>query len=677
MISEKLRFILLSLFLCGLFNGCIDTNQNKDQQLLKNLRKYSINYNRVNITEKTKKEADSVGRLLLSLDNTKQQRDVLINYIFYVDDNRKYIDELLRRSEEEKDIRDQGYGNYLLATMFSKTYQKDSTYYYLTKSEFLLNSINDSIVLQDVYVFKASLLLNDKIYTEGESQIIKSMALNRSQKSLRLKYAESICLTDALKGLERYDEALLEADRCLKYLQDPKIKEFFIDDILRLNKINVYAIIAEIYLRQKNYVKSKEFILKIIKQDFNKIKSDYDSVLLSKLLLFLAEANIELKQYKDVETSLKKSIDLQLKYNNLHDYYSAKTLLARYYFLVYNESSALDLLNQAIIYAKKNKDLTIERDALLVLLVFYKSNNPDNLNRYLELNHLIQNENIVTKNMFTRMSFESEDLLKTNKQLQQQKILVTKVAVGVFAFAIIVFFIILFRQKAKEVSLIKLFEKDTHKYYDSVLNIQEELSQARILERTQMAKELHDGLLNQLFMTRFLLMQLDQKSFVEHQDTLINEVKKAEEYIRGVSHTLIKDNEFKIKEFNQLIADLIKIQNRNQNVKFSLFLDENISFDNIDIKYKIHIYRIIQECLQNVHKHAKATVCKVSFMFVNQDSFRVIIQDNGVGSDTPIRGKGLGLSNIESRLKLMNSKLIVSSKKTKGTKILFTIIINS
>ncbi|SEJ33444.1 Histidine kinase [Myroides marinus] len=672
----KLRFILVFFCLCGFLNGCSKASENKDQGLLKDLKKYTRNYNRVNITEKTKKEADSVGRLLLSVANTKQQRDVLINYIFYVNDNRKYIDELLIGSKKSKDIRDEGYANYLLANMFNKTFQKDSTYYYLTKSEFLLSSIKDSIVLQDVYVFKAVLLLNDKIYTEGEAQIIKSMALNRDQKSLRLKYTESLCLTDALKGLEQFEEALVEADRCLKYLEDPEIKKFYIDDILRLNKISVYTTIADIYLKQKKYIKSKELIIETIKQNFTKNKSEYDPILLSKLLLFLAEVNIELKQYDQVEKSLKENIDVQLKYNNLHDYYSAKTLLAKYYFLVHKEPSALNLVQEVISYAKENKDLAIERDALLVLLAFYKNNNQDNLNRYLELNHLIQNENIAAKNMFTRMSFESDDLLKTNKQLQKQKRLVIKIAIGVFTLAIIIFFIILFRQKVKEMSLIKLFEKDTHKYYDSILNIQNELSQVRILERTQMAKELHDGVLNRLFMTRFLLMQLDQKSYVEHQDSLINEIKKIEEQIRDVSHTLIKDNEFKIKEFDQLLEDLIEIQNRNQKVKFSLFMDENISFDNIDIKYKIHIYRIIQECLQNVHKHAKATVCKVSFMFINQYSFRVIVQDNGVGLNTTIRGKGLGLSSIESRVKLMNSKLIVSSKKTKGTKILFKIIMD-
>jgi signal transduction histidine kinase len=669
---RKTGLIFMIFCLYVIFQGCSNVNDAKDQKTLESIKKYSRNYNRVGITAKTKKEADSVGKLLLSFNNTKKQRDVLINYIFYVNDGKKFLDELFKRSKDDKDIRDEGYANYLLADLFNKTYQKDSTYYYLSKSEFLLKAANDSVVLQDVYLFKAGLLLNDKVYAEGQSQVLKSMKLNRSDKSLRLKYNESILMTEALKGLEQYKEALEGTERSLKYLEDPNIKDFFVEEIVRLNKVTVYATIAEIYFKQKEYKKSKELILNVMNTYINGT-SKYDSILLSKLLFSLAEADIALQEYSTVEANLKKAMQVEVEANNLRDYYNIKNLLAKYYYLVSNKEAATNLLTEVIDYGKSNKDLVLERDALQVLLQFNGDNYQANFVRYQELNHLIQDENNRVKNMFVRMNFVADDLQKANKKLQDQKKLMGRVGGGLFLFAIFVFLFILFRQKSKEISLVKLFQKDTEKYYDSILNIQNELAEARNIERKEIAQELHDGVLNRLFVTRFLLMQITKDTIEVHRESLINEVRGVEEYIRDVSHTLIGNEEFKIKEFDQLITDLVEIQNRNQAVNFSLSIDERILMNTIDIKYKVHIYRIIQECLQNVHKHAKATVCNVSFIVVDEHSFKVVIADDGVGIDTSIIRKGLGFTNIRNRAKLMNSKLIVDSTKGKGTTIFFVI----
>ena len=658
--------------MCIALNGCGDKNQDQQQKTLEDIKKYTRSYNRVGVTEQTKKEADSVGALLLSLENTKEQRDVLTNFIFYVDDNRTYIDELFKRAIENKDIKDEGYANYLLANSFNKTYQRDSTYYYLTKSEFLLKSIKDSVILQDVYMFKAVLFLNNKIYTEGQSQIINSMKLNRREKSLRLKYMESLLMTEALKGLERYQEAVEESERTLSYLDDPKIKEFYVDEILRLNKITVYTTIAEIYLKQKEFKKSKELILKLMKEDLTGA-SKYDAILLAKLLLFIVEGDLAIHQYERIEADLNKAIGLFLEQNNLYDYYSAKNLLAKYYYLTNKSEKAKILIEEVIAYATEKANLVLEKEALAVLLEFSRQNDKTNFLRYQELSHLIQDEDMAAKNMFTRMSFDTDNLVKTNKELHQQKKRMIKVGIGVFVLAIFTFLILLFRQKSKEVSLVKLFQKDTEKYYDSILNIQNELAEARNIERKNIAKELHDGVLNRLFVTRFLLMQVNRESYEEHKEALINEVKEVEEYIRDVSHALINNEEFRIKDFGQLIRDLVEVQNRNQNVRFELNLDDYLCFNTLDIKYKVHIYRIVQECLQNVHKHAQATVCKVSFLVLNDHSFKVSIEDDGIGLDTSIIRKGLGFNNIRSRAKLMNSKLIVESRKDKGTLIFFTI----
>ncbi|WP_158221781.1 ATP-binding protein [Myroides sp. N17-2] len=423
-------------------------------------------------------------------------------------------------------------------------------------------------------------------------------------------------------------------------LEDPAIKKFFNEDAIRLNKVTINANIAEIYIKQKNYEKAKLLIHYTI-DNLIINESTYDSLMLAHLLYNLADADIKSNNYVDVEKNLKNAISIQLKYNNLQDYNSYKITLAEFYYLTGNEQEGRETLDEVMIYAKKYNNYILEKDALSILLRYKKDDYRTNFIRY--------------------------------EKLQSQKEMITRVGGILFFIATVVFFILLFRQKSKEMSLVKLFQKDTEKYYNSIMNVQNELAETRHLERKDIARELHEGVLNRLFVTRFLLMQVNKDSVEDHKNSLINEVKKVEHYIRGVSHALANDDEFKINEFDQLLEDLVFIQNRSETTKFHLYLDTNICFSKLSNKYKVHIYRIVQECLQNVHKHAQATECNVSFLVISDTTFEVVIKDNGCGFNTDIVKKGIGFANIKGRIELMNSQLVVVSIKEEGTKISFII----
>jgi len=82
------------------------------------------------------------------------------------------------------------------------------------------------------------------------------------------------------------------------------------------------------------------------------------------------------------------------------------------------------------------------------------------------------------------------------------------------------------------------------------------------------------------------------------------------------------------------------------------------------------IYRVTQEGLKNVAKHAKATKVVVSLVG-KDDSIRLSIQDNGVGF-APARAKkkgGLGLASMKERVHLIRGSITVKSKPGQGTEI--------
>ena len=82
-------------------------------------------------------------------------------------------------------------------------------------------------------------------------------------------------------------------------------------------------------------------------------------------------------------------------------------------------------------------------------------------------------------------------------------------------------------------------------------------------------------------------------------------------------------------------------------------------------KIKLTIFRIVQEQLNNIIKHANAS--KVEISIANKgDEIYLAIKDDGVGFDTAKKRTGVGLKNIKSRSEVSNGKVSIESKKGKG-----------
>ena len=103
-------------------------------------------------------------------------------------------------------------------------------------------------------------------------------------------------------------------------------------------------------------------------------------------------------------------------------------------------------------------------------------------------------------------------------------------------------------------------------------------------------------------------------------------------------------------------------------------LDDTRLPDHIELA----LYRIAQECLQNVVKHANAKRARLTF-FVNNDTARLEIIDDGVGFDTfehPLGGDemgGYGLLSMAERAEIVGGRLNIRSRPGSGTAVTATI----
>jgi signal transduction histidine kinase len=90
--------------------------------------------------------------------------------------------------------------------------------------------------------------------------------------------------------------------------------------------------------------------------------------------------------------------------------------------------------------------------------------------------------------------------------------------------------------------------------------------------------------------------------------------------------------------------------------------------ERLDKSTEIIVYRIVQELLNNVLKHASASEAFVQLV-KEANRLNVVVEDNGKGFDTSglQNSKGAGWINIRSRVKYLKGQLDIHSEKDKGT----------
>ena len=209
--------------------------------------------------------------------------------------------------------------------------------------------------------------------------------------------------------------------------------------------------------------------------------------------------------------------------------------------------------------------------------------------------------------------------------------------------------------------LILLYRNQRHLRNNKIL--QEKFSQELLIsqenERRRISKDLHDGIGQQLLVIKNKLMESGDAVTKKMVDHTIEEV-------RTISRDL---HPFQLQELGITKAIEYTINMIDENT--TLFISAEI--DNIDNVFskedEVNIYRIIQESLSNILKHAHAEAGKVSVKkFTN--NILISIRDNGVGFDFAEKYqdvKSLGLKTLLERTKFLKGQMKVTSKKDTGT----------
>ncbi len=219
----------------------------------------------------------------------------------------------------------------------------------------------------------------------------------------------------------------------------------------------------------------------------------------------------------------------------------------------------------------------------------------------------------------------------------------------------------------RDVTIRKLKDKDLTL---AIINTQEK-------ERFQISAELHDNV-NQILAGTLLSLGMAQEKVDRNQLPQINQsieyLHLAIKEIRRLSHWLAPiglDDKNLVESFNKLLQLI------NMNNQFIIkFTHDKINNIYTTSNIQLNLYRILQEQITNILKHAKAT--EINITLENRKNYiRLNIHDNGIGINKLNYLGGIGLNNIKKRVELLTGNFMLKSSQGNGCELDIRIPLNA
>lgn len=191
-------------------------------------------------------------------------------------------------------------------------------------------------------------------------------------------------------------------------------------------------------------------------------------------------------------------------------------------------------------------------------------------------------------------------------------------------------------------------------------------------ERSLISKEIHDSISNSLtginYGVKNFTRDIDLPALKKIQlEKIFDELNKVQSEARNISHNTMPDY---IKSSS--IADIVENYVEEIQVKANNYADgkdalqinfsTNKQLINFSEAVKLNIFRIFQELLINIIKHSEATIADFLFSFDKKEMI-IIAEDNGVGFSEANKkdSSGMGISNIRSRVELLDGSMVIKS----------------
>ncbi|WP_298514545.1 ATP-binding protein [uncultured Kordia sp.] len=235
---------------------------------------------------------------------------------------------------------------------------------------------------------------------------------------------------------------------------------------------------------------------------------------------------------------------------------------------------------------------------------------------------------------------------------------------GMFFLALaIVGFVIIYRRRLLKQQMKLQEQKIIHQQQllQSAIKIQDE-------ERKRFAADLHDeigGGISTILLSveRIKKEQADQPEMVLKSQNVRDQLNHLLKKVREISYNIMPPT---LEDFglHEAISDLCYSISESSSIIINY--EWNGDEQRLGFSQELALYRIIQELLTNIIKHAEATNIDITIEN-NTENFQLHLKDNGKGFNPETIQKGAGLRNIYDRAQIMGAELVVSGVIDEGT----------
>ncbi|CAL2081405.1 tetratricopeptide repeat protein [Tenacibaculum sp. 190524A02b] len=412
-----------------------------------------------------------------------------------------------------------------------------------------------------------------------------------------------------------------------------KTKNKYYQEVLHTN-------IAYIYLEEKKLENVKKHL--IIAEKIGKEIFSYAN---------LFHINIALGAYLDNKKKYAEAIE---KYKRAVEKYSS-------YVSKYQKLKAYDLIYSAYYRNKQFKETCLYQEKFILLKdsLFTEKKNK-------EFERLKTEYEVEKKN-------SKIQLLKKEKALEsQRKKLILIVGLLLLIPAILIAF--MYRNRVLSQKTIRAKEAELHQKEKEQLQQEQKIKRiegyvaGEEKEKNRIALELHDGIGGQLSGIKHYATSLEDS---KEKTILLKDLSNVTKDIRLLSHSLSSSY-----SMQQPLTDLLQVlqEQYKNHFKITISIYPEEALQKISDKTKHFLHRTLQELINNIYKHANANLVTISLTII--DDIVLMIEDNGIGFDTSVKSKGIGLHNIQERVDNLQGQLSIDSTSRHGTTIIVKIPIH-
>lgn len=501
-------------------------------------------------------------------------------------------------------------------------------------------------------------------FTGAEILLFRSIKIFESTKKTQQQYRCYNLLGANADDMEEYGKALAyykKAARLIPFLENSKYYQ-----LENWNNLGVH------FSKLGDFTQALPYFKKAL--PYQAILAT-NPMLHAKLLDNQAYCLLALGKTENVYSSMKKAMVLRDSIEDTEGLVISKLRFANYYGKVGDTLNAVVFAKDALQLAEKNYLTRDVLDALEKLSVLDKPNTLSYLQQHIALDKSLNARDRNLRNKFTAIQYETDKYIRENERLFRQRLWIVSGAIGVTLILLLIYLNTMQRAKNKEL----LFESEQQQYNEDLfllaLDNKTTPEIGRNQERLRISEELHDGILARLFSIRFkwgfLPLEGTSENLREHKQSL-DALTDIETQIRNISHDLRNELIWNGLEFINEIENNLREKGEVGNFKYSFKYNGLQQWEAADYFLKINISRMLEEILQNIIKHAFATVVDVTFI-VAEDQFVITVVDNGKGFRPWAVKKGIGLKNLTNRTQKLNGQITIQSQIGIGTTIVLSI----